>query len=338
MNKKDMIVIGASAGGVEALKILVSSLPENFPATIFLVLHVSPHGYSVLPQILSRVGRLSAIHAKDGLAIQPGRIYIAPPDHHLLIKSGYMELSRGAKENGHRPSVDPLFRSAARSYNGRVIGVILSGVLDDGSAGLMAVTMRRGTGVVQHPEDAMYNGMPLNALQHVPDAHVVPIAEMGALLMELVQQDAPLAEPTTSDLPETETRFAELDMETIEHDDHPGKPASLACPECGGTLWEIEEGELMRYRCRVGHAYTAQSLLAEQTDALEDAFWAAFRALEESADLAQRMADRAKARGHQHSVEHFEERAKTAKDRAELIRTVLLKGVNFSNLDSGLTA
>src|SRR5688572_1864255 len=160
MSKRDIIVIGASAGGVEALKQLASQLPENFPAAVLMVLHVSPHGYSVLPNILNRAGPLKAMHPLEGQAIERGRIYVAPPDHHLLVKPGYITLARGPKENGHRPAVDPLFRSAARSYGQRVIGIVLSGVLDDGTAGLLAVKMRHGLAIVQHPEDALYSAMP----------------------------------------------------------------------------------------------------------------------------------------------------------------------------------
>lgn len=328
MSKRDVIVVGASAGGVEALQQLVSTLPVDFAATIFVVLHVPAHGSSVLPSILSRACPLPAVHAGYGMPIKTGYIYIAPPNHHLIVKSGFMEISHGPKENGHRPAIDPMFRSASRVFGNRVIGIVLSGVMDDGSGGLIAVKMRGGLAIVQHPEDAMYDGMPRNALEHVQADYVLPVVDIGRQLPQLIQEDVPASEDLTSSgvLMDEETKRAEINMETM-HTEPPGKPASLACPECGGTLWEIEEGDMVRYRCRVGHAFTAQSLLAEQSEALEDAFWVAYRALEESAELAQRMAERARLRGHTHSVAHFEERARDARQRAELVRDVLLKHI-----------
>src|SRR5207244_2427388 len=167
MPGRDIIVVGASAGGVEALATLVRGLPADLPAAVFVVLHVPPHGTSVLPQILTRAGRLPAKHAVDGEAIQAGRIYVAPPDHHLLVKPGYVRVAHGPRENGHRPAVDALFRTAARTYGHRVAGVVLTGVLDDGTAGLIAVKLRGGAALVQHPDDALYDGMPRSALDNV---------------------------------------------------------------------------------------------------------------------------------------------------------------------------
>jgi two-component system, chemotaxis family, protein-glutamate methylesterase/glutaminase len=333
MSKRDIVVIGASAGGVEALKQLASQLPEDFPAAVLIVLHVSPHGHSVLPTILSRVGPLKAVHPLQGQAIERGRIYVAPPDQNLLVKPDYINLARGPRENGHRPAVDPLFRSAARSYGQRVIGIVLSGVLDDGTAGLLAIKMRNGLAIVQHPEDALYPGMPQSAIENVNVDYIVPISEMPDLLMELVQQDVPEDNlPAEGSLLEIENEIMELDMATI-HEHHPGRLAALACPDCGGTLWEIQEGELVRFRCRVGHAFSAQTLLAEQDEALEEAFWVAFRALEESAALSRRMAEQATKKGRHHSAQQFEERAKSAEQRAELIRSVLLNGISQPQTD-----
>src|SRR5215207_239744 len=187
MSGHDIIVVGASAGGVEALSQLVASLPPDLPASVFIVLHIPAEGTSVLPRILNRAGPLPAIHPLDGQVIEKGHVYIAPPDHHLLIKQGYVELTRGPRDNGHRPSVDPLFRSAARAYGRRVVGVVLTGALDDGTAGLLAVGMRGGICVVQDPQDALYAGMPQSAIDNVEVDHVVPLAEMGELLMQLAQ-------------------------------------------------------------------------------------------------------------------------------------------------------
>ena len=319
MANHDIIVIGASAGGVEALKELVAGFPTDLPAAVLIVLHVSPHGTSVLPVILSRAGNLPAIHAVDGQPLEAGRIYIAPPDHHLLVKQGYVALSRGPRENGHRPAVDPLFRTAARSYGARVIGVVLSGVLDDGTAGMLAIKTRGGITVCQDPDDAMYDAKPRNAIQTVGVEFIAPVALMADLLVRLVHSPAATGQPPVSDEMELESEIAEGDVaETV------GVPSGFVCPECGGTLWEIHDKDLIRFRCRVGHAYSPQTLLAHQSDALEEAFWAALRALEERAALARRMAERAHKSSQHHLAGHYAEEAEDAEQRATLIRTVLL--------------
>jgi two-component system, chemotaxis family, protein-glutamate methylesterase/glutaminase len=325
MPNHDIVVIGASAGGVEALKQLVSLLPANLPAAVFIVLHVSPHGHSALPMILSRAGPLPALHPHDGEIIQKGTIYVAPPDTHLIIKNGYISLSRGPKENGHRPAVDPMFRSAARVYGRRVVGVVLSGVLDDGTAGLVAVKYRKGTCIAQDPEEALYPGMPLSAIENDHVDFILPIPQIVHRLVELA------SEPVLEDNSEASLslgREVEIaDMNQSVSSVPPGEPAVFACPECGGTLWEAQEGDLIRFRCRVGHAFTAQSLLAEQADALEDAFWAALRALEERAALARRLAERARQRNQLHTASTFDEQARSAEAQAEVIRRVLEQGI-----------
>ena len=181
----DIVVVGASAGGVEALTRLVRTLPEDVPATLFVVLHLPADGKSHLPQILTRNGPLLASHPSDGEAIQQRRIYVAPPDHHLVVGRGYVRVIRGPKENGHRPAVDTLFRSAARAYGRRVVGVVLSGSLDDGTAGLQAVKLRNGVGVVQSPDEALFAGMPTSALENVQIDHCLGVAEIGSLLVRL---------------------------------------------------------------------------------------------------------------------------------------------------------
>jgi two-component system, chemotaxis family, protein-glutamate methylesterase/glutaminase len=323
----DIIVVGASAGGVEALTQLVGKLPADLPAAVFVVLHVPAHVTSVLPAILSRGGPLPAAHPDDGEAIQPGRIYVAPPDSHLLIRKGRVRLSRGPRENGHRPAVDPLFRSAATAYGRRVVGVVLSGTLDDGTAGLVAVRRRGGVTVVQDPADALFASMPRNALEAVPADHVLPVALIPPLLAELARQEVepdPNGEDAMPDDMEIESEFAELDLDAIEDKDHPGTPSGFACPDCGGALWEIRDGELVRFRCRVGHAYTANGLLAEQSEALETALWTALRALEERSALAIRVAERVRARGNDRTATKFEEQAQQSRQRAAMLRQILL--------------
>jgi two-component system chemotaxis response regulator CheB len=327
----DIVVIGASAGGVEALKVLVSLLPADLDAAIFIVLHVPSYGHSALPEILSRAGVLPAVHPTNGQAVEKGHIYIAPPDNHMLLERGVIRLSHGPKENTHRPAIDPMFRSASRAYGNRVIGVVLTGVLDDGTAGLLAVKIVEGVRVVQDPEEAMYAGMPISAIENDHVEYILTIAEIAKLLVKLSTD--PIDESKASKALQIAHEVKIAEMETKLDDTPPGKPAVFACPDCGGTLWELEEGNLVRFRCRVGHAFSAQSLLASQSDTLEDAFWIALRALEESAALARRMAARATESARPHSAVQFAEQAKTAEHNAKIIRDVLEKGVLKSNID-----
>lgn len=249
----DIIVIGASAGGVEALMSVVRGLPRDLPAALFVVLHVPPDGESVLPKILSHAGPLPAVHPQDGDAIEHGHIYVAPPDYHLLVERGRVRVIRGPRENRYRPAVDPLFRSAARAYGPRVVGVILSGMLDDGAAGLAAIHARGGIGVAQDPDDALFPGMPTSAMRHDHPTHIVPATEIGPLLTRLAHEPTREVEKAAvSEALEKETAIAALDMGAIGDPDKPGKPSVFGCPECGGVLWEMDEGPLPRYRCRVG--------------------------------------------------------------------------------------
>ncbi len=322
----DIIVIGASAGGVEALTHLVKNLPSDLNAAIFIVLHVPSHSTSVLPKILNRAKSLPVSHAIHGEAIVPGRIYVAPPDYHLLVKSGHIHLSRGPRENSHRPAIDPLFRSAAQSYGQRVVGVILTGVLDDGTAGLMAVKALGGVAVVQHPDDAMYSGMPRSAMDNVEVDYILPLSDIPNELVNLVNTkvEAEAKNPVSSQI-EFESDIAELNIEAVENDSRPGEPSSYSCPDCGGTLWELTDNGLLRFRCRTGHAFSGESLIATQSDALEDALWVALRALEEKASLAHRMAKRLQNRSSSFSAQRLEQNAQDAEQSAALIRDLLLK-------------
>ncbi len=329
----DIIVIGASAGGVEALCQLVRDLPPDLPAAIFVVLHIPPQGTSVLPNILNRCrhkryqdGSLQAAHAKNGEAIEHGRIYIAPPDHHLLLKDGYIRLARGPKENSHRPAVDPLFRTAAQVYGSRVVGVVLSGALDDGTAGLVAVKQQGGVAVVQDPDEALYSGMPSSAVENVDVDHILRVADIATLLVDLAYKPVePGVEDVSRDM-KMESDMAELELTAMQNGDRPGTPSPFACPECAGVLWELDEGGVLRFRCRTGHAYSVGTLLAEQSEALEAALWTALRALEEKASLVQRLASRARDRNQPFSAKHFEEQGQDMQQRATLIRQLLLKG------------
>jgi two-component system chemotaxis response regulator CheB len=322
----DIIVVGASAGGVEALTQLVGALPKDLPATLFVVLHVPPNGPSLLPGILTRCGGPPAVHPHDGQAFQYGTIYVAPPDVHLLVKPGYVTLVHGPRENGHRPAIDPLFRTAARVYGPRVVGVVLSGSLDDGTAGLLAIKRRGGIGLAQDPGEAIYEGMPHNAIDNGVVDQVLPVAGLAAALVELAHRPVVGGgEPVPEDI-DIEADSAELEMDALERYRRNGIVSSYTCPECHGALWEVQDGELVRFRCRVGHAFSVDTLLAEQSTALEEALWTAFRALEERAALARQVAARLRQRNNLLGAGRFDLQARDAEERATLIRRVLLKG------------
>ncbi|MGI4787669.1 MAG: chemotaxis protein CheB [Janthinobacterium lividum] len=325
LKRHDIVVIGASAGGVEALAEFVQGLPADLPAAVFVVLHVPAYGHSVLPNILSRRGPLTARHPENGELIQPGRIYVAPPDHHLLIKSGRILLTRGPAENHHRPAIDTLFRSAARCCGSRVIGIVLTGTLDDGTAGLQSIKMRGGIALVQDPEEALFAGMPRSAIENVAVDAIQSIAVLAKTVERLAGEPAGQEElPATPEL-EEDVEVAEMDIDVLDNRTE-GKPSGFSCPDCHGVLWEITEGELIRFRCRVGHAFSPNSLLASQSDNLEEALWVALRALEESAAMAERLQERAADRGHVLSAQRFSEQAGDARQRARIIHDVLTGG------------
>jgi two-component system, chemotaxis family, protein-glutamate methylesterase/glutaminase len=322
-----LIVIGASAGGVEALKELVTYLPADLTACILVVLHVPPHSASMLPAILSRSGQLPAIHPKDGQTFEQGYIFVAPPDKHMLVKDGYLSLVRGPHENGHRPAVDPLFRTAARVYSNDVIGVVLSGALDDGTAGLAVIKQRGGITIAQDPQEALYAGMPSSAIENVQVDYVLSLREIALKLSELAQSKPIRLDTSVSSKIEYETEVEEFDMAAIEDGNRPGVPSSFVCPDCGGTLWEIVEGDVLRYRCHVGHAFSVETLRSEQAEALETALWVALRSLEDSATLAHRLTERSRSRNHIRAAERFEDEAQKAEQSARIIRDVLLAGI-----------
>ncbi len=329
----DIIVVGASAGGVDALCQLVGDLSPDLPVAVFVVLHISPEGTSVLPNILNRRrqkryqdGSLRAAHAKDSEAIEHGRIYVAPPNQHLLLKDGYVRLARGPKENSHRPAVDPLFRTAAQVYGRRVVGVVLSGTLDDGTAGLAAVKQQGGVAVVQDPNEALYSGMPISAIENVDVDHILQVSDIAAVLNHLAYKPVQEGEKGVSRNMKMESDMAELELAAMQSSDRPGTPSAFACPECAGVLWELDEGGVLRFRCRTGHAYSVGTLLVEQSQAQEAAMWSALRALEEKASLTERMAIRARDRNQPFSTKHFEKQAQDLRQRATLVRQLLLKG------------
>lgn len=294
LGHRDVVAVGASAGGVEALRALVGGLPADYPGVILVVLHLPRDAPSALPLILGRSGPLPAATAVDGERLRPGRVYVAGNDHHLIVIDGHLRMSHGPAENGHRPAIDPLFRSVARAYGPRAVGVVLSGTRDDGAAGLAGIVARGGTAVVQDPSDALYASMPRAALAQAPTEHVAPAARLGALIAGITAQAPPAALATPGDTAlDSEVAMANLASVTT---DEFAPPAGFGCPACGGSLFQIDDGPVSRYRCRIGHAWSAESLLDEQALALEGALWIALRALEEKAELSRRMAENGASR------------------------------------------
>jgi two-component system chemotaxis response regulator CheB len=294
---------------VEALGKLVQALPGDLAAAVFVVLHVPSTGTSVLPSILSRAGALPAAHASDGDPIEHGRISVAPPDCHLLLEPDGVRVVRGPRENGHRPAIDPLFRSAARAFGRRVAGVILSGVLDDGTDGLRTIKLRGGVAVVQDPDDALYPAMPRSAIAHTRPDHVLPVAALASALVDLTHR-----------LSDNDGRPEVGAMEP--EDGSRGQLVPFVCPECGGTLAEADDGGVARYACHVGHAFSVDSLLALQSDALETALWTAMRALEERSMITRRVASRLSSQN-RGSARRFERLAGESDEQAQLLRAVL---------------
>ncbi|MBV8906787.1 MAG: chemotaxis protein CheB [Acidobacteriia bacterium] len=303
MPKHDIIAIGASAGGVEALQKLISGLPENLPAAVFVVMHLSPRMRSYLPEIFTRAGNLSAIQAEDNMPIQPGRIYVAPPDYHLLIERGHVHVSLGPKEQHKRPSINVTFRSAALAYGDTVVGVVLTGEMDDGTAGLWDIKRRGGVAVVQTPEEAVFPSMPLSALREIEVDYAVNLAEMSGLLCRLAFDDGRQKRPSQQ----------VTDMEP--------RLTDLTCPDCRGTIWEVPRGTSSEYRCRVGHTYSPKTMLAEHFSTQEKALYSAVVAMEEGASLAKRLVDKFDPQFREQLLEEARSREKEAETLKELLES-----------------
>jgi two-component system chemotaxis response regulator CheB len=328
-----LVVVGASAGGVEALRLLVGGLPPDLDAAVLIVLHIPRTGPSALARILGRTGPLPCSSAVDGEPLEPGRIYVAPADHHLLVLEGRVRLSRGPAENGHRPAVDPLFRSAARQFGGGTVAVVLSGARDDGTAGAATVAARGGRVLVQDPDDALHSSMPRSVIEHVGADRICPAAKLGPVIAEVVAEvvaapgDAPANPGSASDadaeLATLETAMA--NMANLTSDVMALGPAGLACPSCHGALFELPGEPTPRYRCWVGHAWSPQSLLDEQAAAFEGALWMALRSLEEKASLARRLRTSAEDRGDVRTADRYETMSEEAEQAGRLIREMIAR-------------
>jgi two-component system chemotaxis response regulator CheB len=328
MPRHDVIVVGFSAGGVEAMARLAAGLPSDLPAAVLVVHHFPGNSVSVLPNILARSGNLPAAHCRHDQPIEPGRIYVAPPDRHMIVVGNRIHLTRGPRENGHRPAIDPLFRTAAQSFGPRVVSVLLSGSLDDGTVGMMAVKQHGGTAIVQDPEEAMYSGIPTSAIQRVDVDHILTIQQIAELLPRLARETVARQEGREAMIPEDHEQDdpSEGGAAAIHEGPLPGPPTALTCPECGGAIWESVSGNLDRYRCHVGHAYTADSMVNAQAALVETALWTAVRTLEEKAELSNRLAERSRHRGLKRLAERYQEAVENARHGSDAIRQLLLTG------------
>ncbi len=290
---------------------IVRGLPAGLNAAVFIVVHTASESPGLLAKILSRDGQIPAIKARDGMGIEPARIYVAPPDSHMLVDAGRVRLDRGPTENRYRPAIDPLFRSAAAAYGPAVVGVVLSGYLDDGTRGLQVIKAHGGTAVVQDPGDASVPSMPLNAIEHNVIDHRLPASEIAPLLVELADGSERMVAK----------KKAKANKEGLVEN---AEPSVFSCPDCHGCLWKIDENGLTRFRCRIGHVYSMDSLLEAQRDSVERAMWAAVRSLEEDAELSQRMYQTAAGANHNRAAERFRKRTEYCREHADVIRGILL--------------
>jgi two-component system, chemotaxis family, protein-glutamate methylesterase/glutaminase len=316
----DIIVIGASAGGLQALQRLLSDLPADLPAAVFIVLHIGASSH--LAQVLGRTGVLPVLRAESGVPIERGRVYVAVPGVHLLLHDDHILLRRGPRENLARPAIDPLFRSAACAFGARVVGVVLSGSLNDGTAGLRAIKQCGGVAVVQDPADAAVPDMPRSAQRYVDVDYTVPISALGDLLVRLAHEPAGDT-PEIPDRIKLETAIAAQELAGMAANDQLGSPSRFTCPECHGTLWEISDGSLLRYRCHVGHALTGEAILAAHAKETEEMLWSLMRAHQERAELARRMADQERSLHRSKLADQMAQRAQEYDEDAEVVRRLL---------------
>lgn len=321
--KQDIIVIGASAGGFETLRSLLERLPADLPASLFIVLHVGE--VSHLAKVLSQTSTMPVRSAETGLPIERGNVYVAVPGKHLLLHDRHLLVRRGPRENQSRPAIDPLFRSAAVTFGARVIGVVLSGALSDGTAGLQAIKRCGGIAVVQDPRDALVSVMPRSAIRNVAVDHVTTLAQLPELLSRLANQEA----GPTPEIPlqiRLEAAIAAQELTDMKINDTLGNPSRFTCPECHGALWEIEDSGILRFRCHVGHAYTADTALVSQSEEIDRLLNELLRSHQERAALAGRMSTHERERGRAKLADQLARRADDYANDAELMKSLLRNG------------
>ncbi|MGN6380539.1 MAG: chemotaxis protein CheB [Gaiellales bacterium] len=317
MARRDLVVVGASAGGVEVLFTVLRDTASADVAFV-VVVHMAANARTALPQIVSRQTGMPCRLAEDGDQLARGEVLIAPPDRHTLVRPGQVAVVHAPRENRARPAIDPLFRSAAAAYGPRVIAVALSGVLDDGTAGAGAVRRAGGVIVVQSPDDALFADIPRNIIEHVGADHVCRSSEIGGLITRLAAEEV-----VDQMAPEDRHEPALSNQRDLLRQAQDGTITQFTCPECSGTLWEVDDHGVLRYRCRVGHVYSPEALRAAQADGVETALWVAMRALEEQASLIRRTAKRSRSLGAPSSAARHESRAEEVQARAETIRDLL---------------
>ena len=324
-NGNRIVVIGASSGGVEALRTLASALRPGFAAPICVVIHTGPGAPGFLHEIIGRSSTLPVHSPRLPERLQPGHIYVAPPDHHLLVEPGIVRLSKGPLENRFRPAIDPLFRTAAQVYGPAAIGVVLTGNLDDGADGLWTIKQLGGMAIVQDPDDALFPGMPLSALAAVAPDHTVPLAEIGPLLQRLSAEPVhPHTEGGTSvpDRVDIENRIARDDNAIEAGVQRWGEPSSYACPDCHGVLLQMKEAGRLRFRCHTGHGYSAEALVSAIADGIEHGLWNALRTLQEGALLLEHLARHCAEAGNEEGASRYGAQAADARAQTETLRTL----------------
>ena len=316
-----LVVIGASLGGVAALPALLSGLPRDFPCPVLVVMHIDAHR-SELPRLLNARCAMPAAHAADGDVLQPGHIYVAPPDQHMMVDGPVVVLTRAAKEHHARPAIDPLFRSAALSRGANVIGVVLTGMLSDGSAGLQAIKEAGGATLVQHPDDAVEPGMPRAALHAVDVDHCLPLNELSAKLKELVAAPRPL-------YPWAQRRQAEIEQDvflrrgdSVENLSAIADPSPYVCPDCKGGLWSLKNAVPPRFRCHTGHAYGLDTLEHAQSGATDEALWTATRAVQEKMMLMETVAASHRRRGDHAQADQIDIELQTVRQLLQTLKDV----------------
>ncbi len=318
---QNLFVVGASAGGFNALRELVAELPGDLQAALLVVLHISPNFPSLLHDFLASVGKLPTAQASQGEAIVAGRIYVAPPDCHLLVEDGRVALSHGPRENFSRPAIDPLFRSAAQAYGPRVTGVLLSGTLGDGTVGLMAIKAHGGTTVVQDPRQLQYSEMSELAIASAPIDHILSVKEIAKLLVKIASKPAAPAPAAMPSPLEDSSALVKDELAEQVNGDRSGKITVYACPECNGPLWQLDaQGGVQQFRCHVGHAYAPEALMGGMTNNLENALWTAVRSLVERATLRRQMAMRHRDGGRKQWAENLEAQAVDDEHHMKIIR------------------
>ncbi len=322
MPTRDTIVIGCSSGGLAAVSKVLAGLPAELPACVCVVQHTSRSMPSMLAEALSQASPLPVTQAKDGEALELGHVYVSRPDLHLLVRDGHLQLSHGPAENGHRPAVDALFRSAAVMRGSRTIGVVLSGYLDDGTAGLLAIKRQGGLAVVQDPSEAESPDMPRSALAHAEVDHVCRVAEMGPLLAGLAGVTVPPAPPPPPEMVREE-QMAVFTHGVVADDVPLGAFTGLGCPDCSAPLFAIHERGFERFRCRFGHGFTIKSLLLRRGESLEGALWSAMAALSEKATVARRMATASRRRGDGELAARFEDQVRDAEGHTAMLQRIL---------------